>query len=438
MKNSIQNIKNNLTESQAIIAIFASALIVRILLIIVFKTYDIPGKNDNWSFGYETGRVARAIASGDGFSSPFEIGSTPTAWVAPIYTYILALVFKTFGVYSQGSAFIILFLNSLFSSLTCVVVYFVAKIVKNSTVGFLSAIIFAIYPSSIWHSINTIWNTTLSALLISALILYAIATIKKINLWKCVIGGMLMGFTTLVNPGSMVFFPFYFFWIYSKIGSNPRRVSVCLSLMMVSFLITISPWVIRNYKVFGKFIPVKSNLGLELRLGNNPNADGTFSMQKEVALHPTFSREEMKRFNEMKEIGYVEFSMKEARNFMYKNPLKVVLFSVKRIYLFWLGDLVKENSWEGNIKNANKLPDLKKVFFALPIPFFILGIVMACKERKDISLIVYLVFSYPLMYYITHVANRYRHPIEPFILILSTYGIYVLYEKIFERYMHRH
>ncbi len=417
-------------EYQVLISIAVFALLFRIILIIGLKTYDIPAKNDHFSFGFETGRVARAIASGDGFSSPFEIGDLPTAWVAPAYTYILALVFKIFGIYSQGSAFVILFLNSLFSSITCIVVYYIGKITIHSRVGFLSAIFLAIYPPSIWHSINTIWNTTLSAFLMSALILYAVASINKLNLWKSVVGGILMGFTTLVNPGSMIFYPFYFYWIYSKIGSNHRKASIYIILTTLFFLFTIAPWVIRNYNAFGKFIPVKSNLGLELRLGNNPNADGTFVMKKGTKLHPTFSDEEMARFKAMKEIAYAKYSLEEAKKFIYGNPLKFVSLSVKRFYLFWCGDLSKGNSWKGNIRNIDNLDEFKKIFFILPIPFFIFGIVMAVRKKVDISLFMYLVFSYPLMYYITHVANRYRYPIEPFILIIGSYGVYVIYDKL--------
>ena len=37
----------------------------------------------------------------------------------------------------------------------------------------------------------------------------------------------------------------------------------------------IAPWTIRNYAVLGGFVPVKSQFGFTLWVGNNPYATGT-------------------------------------------------------------------------------------------------------------------------------------------------------------------
>jgi len=51
-------------------------------------------------FGYETGRIAKSIAEGHGFSSPLSIETGPSAWLTPVFPYLLAGIFKLFGVYS--------------------------------------------------------------------------------------------------------------------------------------------------------------------------------------------------------------------------------------------------------------------------------------------------------------------------------------------------
>lgn len=430
MKTLLQYSKPYKAELLILTSIAFFSLFVRIILIITLKTYDISIEDNHWSFGYETGRVARSIANGDGFSSPFEPGNLPTAWVAPAYPYILAFVFKVFGIYSQVSAFIILLLNSLFSSLTCVFIYYIAKIIINPKVGLLSSIIFAVYPPAIWHSINTIWNTTLSTLLIAILILLVINTVKKHNYFWSFLCGFLMAITALTTPVIVAFYPFYFFWLYSKRNVSNAKIFINIAVIAISFLITMSPWLIRNYVVFDKFIFVKSTLGFELRLGNNPNATGTFTMKEGAALHPSLSKQEMVLFKVYKEIGYVKYSSKKARNFIFSNPQKVLLLTVKRFYLFWFGDLLNENNWLGNIKNIEKLSVLKGIFYILPIPFLLFGITMAWKNHIDISILLYLLLSYPLIYYFVHIANRYRHPIEPFAVIIGAYGMTALYEKL--------
>src|SRR5690242_21911961 len=94
------------------------ALALRLLAMTIGHTYRFPARDDHFSFGWETGRLARSIANGDGFSSPFHDHTGPSAWIAPLYPYFLAGVFKIFGIYSNASAWVALAVNSLCSALT--------------------------------------------------------------------------------------------------------------------------------------------------------------------------------------------------------------------------------------------------------------------------------------------------------------------------------
>src|SRR5207244_12071413 len=82
---------------------------------------------DHWDFGWAGGRIARAIAAGEGFSSPRCGQPGKTAWTTPVHPYLLAGVFRVVGIYSHASAWVILILNALFSALTCIPVYFVGN-----------------------------------------------------------------------------------------------------------------------------------------------------------------------------------------------------------------------------------------------------------------------------------------------------------------------
>src|SRR5438105_11171220 len=95
------------------------AFALRLAVITVGHTYKITPRRDHFQFGWEMGRLARSIATGQGFSSPTDLPSGPSAWAPPLYPYILAGVFKLFGIYSNASGWIILALNSIFAALTC-------------------------------------------------------------------------------------------------------------------------------------------------------------------------------------------------------------------------------------------------------------------------------------------------------------------------------
>src|ERR1700688_172749 len=79
-------------------------------------------------YGYELGRVASAIAAGRGFSSPLRFFDTgPTAWFTPIYPYLVAGIFKIWGIFSFESRLIIETLNCVFAALTVLPIYGMAQ-----------------------------------------------------------------------------------------------------------------------------------------------------------------------------------------------------------------------------------------------------------------------------------------------------------------------
>jgi hypothetical protein len=89
------------------------AFVLRIV-VVAFSFLRIAAASlDHGQFGAEMGWVARSLALGHGFSSPFFPSTGPTALVPPLFPYLLAAVFCTFGLYTAKSAFVILSLDSL-------------------------------------------------------------------------------------------------------------------------------------------------------------------------------------------------------------------------------------------------------------------------------------------------------------------------------------
>ena len=84
-------------------------------------------ENGHATFGREYERIAKSILSGQGFSSPYPYPTGPTALVGPMYAYVLAGVFKIFGVFTLASTFAALVLNNLMASFICVPVYLIAR-----------------------------------------------------------------------------------------------------------------------------------------------------------------------------------------------------------------------------------------------------------------------------------------------------------------------
>ena len=55
-----------------------------------------------------------------------------------------------------------------------------------------------------------------------------------------------------------------------------RKPAVAWSAALVLLLcaLAITPWLVRNYRVFGQFVFIRDNFGMELHLANNERSGG--------------------------------------------------------------------------------------------------------------------------------------------------------------------
>src|SRR2546425_3898846 len=74
------------------------ALAIRLMVMGLMYGEKKPITRALFTLPSEMARVASSIASGEGFASPLPDPTGPTAWVVPVYAYLLAGVFRVFGV----------------------------------------------------------------------------------------------------------------------------------------------------------------------------------------------------------------------------------------------------------------------------------------------------------------------------------------------------
>src|SRR5258708_35711669 len=105
------------SRQRSIWCIVLVALLIRLLVITVGHTYRITPRRDHFQFAWEMGRIARSIASGQGFSSPTDLPTGPSAWPPPLYPFIFPGALKFFGFYVALSSWVFLAFNSFFRAL---------------------------------------------------------------------------------------------------------------------------------------------------------------------------------------------------------------------------------------------------------------------------------------------------------------------------------
>jgi len=386
------------------------AFLLRLAWIIVGHTYRIKATDENFGFGWEMGRIAASIASGKGFANQFGPPSGPTAWEPPLYPYLTAGVFLLLGVYSKASAFFLLMLNSAFSALTCVPIFRIARRIFSEKVAVGSAWAWVLLPNVMFWSTRWIWETTLSALLLGMVLWLALTMEDRDGLWPWIEFGLLWGMIALNSASLLSFLPAAGLWAWYHRAKVGKRSLAGVVLSSVIFFACISPWLTRNYRVFGKFIFIRDNFGAELRLGNGEGADGNLMLY----LDPPHDPHAMRQFQEMGELAYIAMRKQQALDYIKADYARFAGLSIKRFTYFWAGTpKATVPPWMSEVKNS--------FFFASSVLTF-WGLIRALRQRKPGAwLLFWLILLYPAIYYFVYPGQRYRVPIEPVMTILCVF-----------------
>src|ERR1051326_136226 len=292
--------------------IVAIALLLRIGWIVIGHTYKFKTTDDNFSFGWEMGRIAASIAASHGFSSPFGPSTGPTAWEPPLYPYLSAGVFTVFGIYSKASAFVLLALNSVFSALTSIPIFLIARRIFSEKVAVGSAWAWALLPNVLFWCTRAVWETSLSALLLATIFWLALTLEDREGGLPWLGFGLLWGVVALNSTSLLSFLPAAGLWAWYRRAKCGKRSLAGVVVASAVFFACITPWLVRNYETFGKFIFIRDNFGAELRLGNGTGADGTLMLY----LDPPHDPYAMRQFQSMGELQYIAMRKQQALAFI--------------------------------------------------------------------------------------------------------------------------
>ena len=158
--------------------IFWVAFLVRVLYMTLAHTYRIRVSEDHFQFGWEAGRIARALLTGYGYADPFAnafIAHTgPTAWLPPLYPLLLAAIFRVFGVFTPASAWVLFTIQSAFSAATALATWEIAARCFSRRVALWSAWLWALYPAAMQYAVRWPWEMTITTALFAFTLVLAL------------------------------------------------------------------------------------------------------------------------------------------------------------------------------------------------------------------------------------------------------------------------
>lgn len=400
---------------------------------------ELPASVDHNEFGWEQGWIARSIASGHGFSSPFQpLDNVPTALVAPLYPYLLAGIFRLFGVYSVASALVALSLNALISASVVVPVYGLSRravgIAASKQRGLLSdanfessltsvwarrvpwiaAAIWAVYPYSVTYSGSYIWDHTLTGALFAWTFLFALQ-LRRQSLLGWALWGLLFGITALSNPSVLSLFPALVLIAVIGGGMQVRAGLLHVATAAAVLATVLLPWTVRNIRVLHAVVPMRDGYWGEFYAGNNDDTSHT----NPGWTHPGSNANELRRYEQLGEVGYMAEKREMSLEHISQKPGMFGSQCVRRVVRFWTG------YWSFSSAYLQDEPlDVPNVPFctALGMLTFFGSWTLLRQHRRPALCFLAMLVIFPFPYYLTHASIDYREPIEPEIVVLIAIG----------------
>jgi hypothetical protein len=242
------------------------AIVARAAAVLVLQSHTVPNST------YEHGTIAANLLAGRGFSTRFLGADGPTSQQAPVYPVIIAGAYALGGTGTPRALLILELGQAVLGG------WLVAGVVRLSReiapgrplVAGAAGLIAAVHPSLVYAATHV-----QVALLAATLLSWTLALAYHVGRTGrgAIMTGLLLALLALTDPilglaGVGVA------WAIAA-GQGMRGAVRPLALVGVTTLAMLMPWTIRNYRVHGEFVAVKSSFGYAFWQGNCKQSEGT-------------------------------------------------------------------------------------------------------------------------------------------------------------------
>lgn len=362
----------------------------------------------------EAEMAALSLAQSGVLGNIWTTASGPTAHVGPLYAGFLALGIEWFGwrsdgqiAWQMGSALVASVLAA------CLAADIVRRITGSTAWALLVLAVLSLAPQGLYDEVRAQFETCFAMLLLSAASWCCVTPQPTHRRWQGACWGVLIGVCLLLTPALIP--GVLGLGAFRCVQGRPviKSAPVLLLSWLVA-LILVAPWVLRNQTVMGAPIVTRSNFGLELRLGNHDEANGTsagshFGDRSSYfsRTHPYANPAEGRRLAAMGEVAYMQTMEAEAKSWIRLHPRRFAQLTLERARLYWLPP--------ASFFGGDGIRSRVKALYVGGAGALALGWLAVMAWRRSSLAIVALcaLLLTSTGYMVTHVNTRYRLPSLP-------------------------
>lgn len=354
------------------------------------------------------------------YSGAQKLAHSMTEWVkggeefgyrAPLYFVYLAGVFKLF----PDAAFLTAqTITAFIGVVNCVLIFALIRNMSGESDARLGFWLRGLLPSYVIADTFVMSESLFAMFLLSALVTISMKP-NSPDTRQAVVLGFLVACCLLTREVAIAY-PIVFGG-YLVLASNSRQRGMrYVALFLLTLVLALTPWMWRNAIVWGQPLPISYTSGVNLHIGNNPEATGKWTH---------FSGE-----SDEANLGFGTpqsdaWHRKEALRYIQENPIKFVRLGFKKVAWFLWPRFEREE-----IKELYKLPTRAATLVSgflglLSGAIMILGIVGLVLGRRDwfwwisLTLIAYSIF----VAFVVYGSPRYRDAIDYLLLAFAVNSI---------------
>lgn len=356
--------------------------------------------------------TAMNIASGKGhFAWQEDLSSY--VFRVPLQSIFLAVIFKI-----KHSYMLVRIIQAVIGAVIPVLIFLLADLVYDKkAIAYIASLIGTVYPFLIYYTGYLLAESNFTFLFLVAMY-FICRMIDKQYLKQTILSGIFLGLATLTRPVVFYFPIMVFIWLFV---SYPRRYIqsiLAVVLLSIAMLLVMSPWIIRNYLLLGKFIPTATEGGYVFYVSNNPWAAGTDFVPRDDPIYQemlsTYRQDPVKGSR----IGY-----SAGKRYILHNLKDFLKLIPKKLYHFW-----KFYPQTGYTDLVNRRTQLISIFsYGLLFPFSLLGMVVSFKIWRRTLIFYLLIFYFILVAMAYYGSTRLRFPICPYLIIFGASGLVSTY-----------
>ena len=322
----------------------------------------------------------------------------------PAYPFFLMVHYLMFG-HLLWPAWIS---QALLGSLTVLLIWGIARRYLPPA-GVRAAILLAMIEPAMVAGTSLLLSETLATFLLVFSIWISLRIREKATAGSCLALGGVLGLLVLIR-GIMVFFP-----AFLLAGLAVRRTKGSwrtIFLSSLAFVVAVTPWVLRNYRVYGTPLLNSPQAGEVFYFANHPPAGHRFGVRIDD------ETVQFARTHFTDDVARDRFFFREGWRHLLEKPATVFRLLLLKFLMFW-----SPFDWE--VLGGGRYNGIYGFF--LPLSFA--GMVFS--SRRGLSL--WELFS-PVLYtlgmaLVFYGSPRFRLPIHPLLILFSAVGFAMLWQR---------